>query len=60
MKRAHRRIREVPFFPLVPFVPLVLVGGLLALSTITMIGVRRLLRSMEQLLPPGQEDQPAL
>ena len=51
MKPAIRRIRDVPFYPFVPFVPLVLVGGILALSAITLLGVRRLDRSMAQLAP---------
>ena len=48
MKTRIRHITDLPLFPFLPFVPLALFGGLLALSTITLLKVRRLSRHLDE------------
>jgi hypothetical protein len=42
-----RRLQKVPAFPLIPFMPMLIAGGLLALSILTFTRVVRLNRAME-------------
>ena len=48
MKTRIRHITDLPLFPILPLVPLALFGGLLALSTLTLLKVRRLARVMDE------------
>jgi hypothetical protein len=60
MKTRIRHITDLPMFPFLPFVPLALFGGLLALSTITLLKVRRLSRAMDERRSPEPTLQPAV
>ena len=44
-----RRIRNAPFFPIVPFVPMAILGGLIALEAFTFARLRKLARRIETL-----------
>ncbi|HZS41458.1 MAG TPA: hypothetical protein VFF06_31730 [Polyangia bacterium] len=45
-----KRIRKAPFFPIVPFVPMAIMGGLIALEAIMLVRMRKLARSVDELL----------
>jgi hypothetical protein len=49
MKPMLRRIRNAPFFPIVPFVPMAILGGLIALEAFTFARLRKLARRIETL-----------
>jgi hypothetical protein len=49
-----KRIRKAPFFPIVPLVPMAIIGGLITLEALTLARVRRLARSVSALLEAQQ------
>jgi hypothetical protein len=58
MSSTLRRIRNIPFFPLFPFGPLLLAGSVLALEVFTLIRMRRLAQSVEALLRSEATQRP--
>jgi hypothetical protein len=54
----NRKFRNVPFFPFLPFAPLLLASGLFTLDAIILRRLRRLTRSIE-VLTHAAEAQPA-
>lgn len=55
MKARFRDIRKAPFFPVVPFVPLAFLGGVLALDLFMLARLRRLSTSVAALLDRPSE-----
>jgi hypothetical protein len=53
-----REIRKAPFFPFLPFGPLLLAGGLFALEAVILRHLRRIARSVDVLARAAQP-QPA-
>ena len=47
--RSIRRLKDIPLFPLIPFAPLVLVGGTFLFSLLTFRRVTRVLGMARQL-----------
>ena len=54
MRSRLRDLRRAPFYPLVPFVPLAIVSGMLALEVFVLARLRRLSRSVDELLEHRQ------
>jgi hypothetical protein len=50
-----RDLRKAPFYPIVPFVPLAFLGGVLALELFTLARLRRLSTSVAALLDRQSE-----
>jgi hypothetical protein len=50
-----RDLRKAPFYPIVPFAPLAILGGVLALELFTLARLRRLSTSVAALLDRQSE-----
>jgi hypothetical protein len=45
-----RKLKDVPFFPVFPFVPLLLIGGVITLQAISIASFRKVTRRLDALL----------
>ncbi len=53
-----KRVRKIPLFPILPFGPLFFAGGLVALEVFTLARVRKLARSVDELLRAQRPEPP--
>jgi len=60
MKSILNNLKKIPLFPVIPLVPAMIVGGMVAMSVMTLAKVRRISRSLDELRLHPQGAVPAI